>query len=94
LDEAKASAKKLKEKGKALTNESILQEFIEREATVKKKTRKQRQKEEQTYKPVPTLPKPEEEDLIETQEEETNLTSEIDDIEVWDLEEMKKDYEW
>lgn len=76
LDEAKASAKKLKEKGKALTNESILQEFIEREATVKKKTRKQRQKEEQTYKPVPALPKTEEEDLIETQEEETDLTSE------------------
>ena len=94
LDEAKASAKRLREKGKTLTNDSILQEFIEREATVKKKTRKQRQKEEQTYKPVPAFPKPEEEDLIETQEEETNMTLEIDEIEVWDLEAMREDYEW
>ena len=96
LDEARASAKKLREQGKALTNESILQEFIEREATVKKKTRKQRHKEEQTYKPVPTLPEPEkeEENLLETQEEEPNFNSEIDDIEVWDLEAMKEDYGW
>ncbi len=90
LDEAKASAKRLREQGKNLSNESILQEVIEREATVKKKTRKQRQKEEQSYKETPPLHITEE--IQET--EETETTSHTSDIEVWDYEQMKEDYGW
>ena len=94
LDEAKASAKRLRDKGKTLNNESMLQELIEREATVKKKTRKQRQKEEQHYKQSQPLPMIKEGELIETPREESNSNSKVDDIEVWDLEQMKEDYGW
>ena len=47
--EAKASRDSLKAKGKTISNESILQETVERDALVadRKKSRKQRQKEEQ-----------------------------------------------
>ncbi len=92
LDEAKASAKRLRDKGKTLNNDSILQEVIEREATVKKKTRKQRQKEEQHYKQSQPLPMIKEEELIETSVAESNSNLEVEDIEVWDLEQMKEDY--
>ncbi|MFQ4138992.1 Mu transposase C-terminal domain-containing protein [Nodosilinea sp. PGN35] len=46
-EEAKASSKRLRAKGKTISNESILQETVERDALVAKKSRKQRQKEEQ-----------------------------------------------
>jgi putative transposase len=46
-EEAKASSKRLRESGKALTNKSILQVSVENHALTKKKSRKQRQKEEQ-----------------------------------------------
>jgi putative transposase len=43
LEDAKASARRLRNAGKTISNQSILQEVIEREALVeKKKTRKQR----------------------------------------------------
>lgn len=48
LEEAKASSRRLRQAGKALSNEAILQEALERDALVaKKKNRKERQKEEQ-----------------------------------------------
>ncbi|WNZ47518.1 Mu transposase C-terminal domain-containing protein [Leptolyngbya boryana CZ1] len=48
LEEAKASSRRLRQAGKALSNEAILQEALERDALVaKKKSRKERQKEEQ-----------------------------------------------
>jgi putative transposase len=93
LDEAKASAKRLRDKGKSLNNEAILQEVIEREATLKK-NRKQRQKEEQAYKQSPSLPPAEarETESIEVKvEEETDRTFQVTDLEVWDLEQMKED---
>lgn len=47
-EEAKASARRLRQAGKTLSNEAILQESLERDALVaKKKSRKDRQKEEQ-----------------------------------------------
>lgn len=46
-EEAKASSKRLREAGKAISNESILQESIERDALLAKKNRKQRRKAEQ-----------------------------------------------
>jgi len=48
LAEAKASSRKLRQVGKSLSNEAILQEALDRDALVaKKKSRKDRQKEEQ-----------------------------------------------
>ena len=94
LDEAKASAKKLRDKGKTLNNQAILQEVIEREATVKKKTRKQRQKEEQSYKQPQPLLIAEDDESIEITSEDNDRVSEVEDIEVWDLEQMKEDYGW
>ncbi|WP_287456682.1 Mu transposase C-terminal domain-containing protein [Leptolyngbya sp. UWPOB_LEPTO1] len=48
LEEAKASSRRLRQAGKALSNEAILQEALERDALVaRKKSRKERQKEEQ-----------------------------------------------
>ncbi len=87
LDEAKASAKRLRQKAKTVNNQAIIQEVIEREAIVKKKTRKQRQKQEQSYKKTPQLPElsevesslPEEENIDES------LASELEEMEVWDL---------
>lgn len=48
LEEAKASSRRIRRAGKTLSNEAILQEALERDALVaKKKSRKERQKEEQ-----------------------------------------------
>ena len=55
-EEAKASSRRLRTVGKTLSNESILLESIERDALLKKKSRKQRQKEEQ--KQVRSRPRP------------------------------------
>lgn len=94
LDEARASAKRLREKGKSLHNESILQEVIERDAVTAKATRKQRQRQEQNYKqPQPTSVE-EDTALDETDMEVVAETAEAVDIEVWDLETMKEDYGW
>jgi len=46
-EEAKASSRRLREKGKTISNEAILQEALERDVATSKKNRKQRQKEEQ-----------------------------------------------
>jgi putative transposase len=48
LEEAKASSRRIRKAGKSLSNEAILQEALERDALIaKKKSRKDRQKEEQ-----------------------------------------------
>jgi putative transposase len=91
LDEAKASTKRLREKGKSLHNESILQELIERDAATKKATRKQRQRQEQNYKQVQPL------SIKEDAASEKNIVEVVDgaegvvDIEIWDLETMQED---
>lgn len=58
-EEAKASSKRLRAKGKAISNESILQETVERDALVAKKSRKQRQKEEQVLAKPSIVSEPE-----------------------------------
>ena len=58
-EEAKASSKRLRAKGKTISNESILQETVERDALVAKKSRKQRQKEEQMLAKPSMAPEPE-----------------------------------
>lgn len=95
LNEAKSSTKRLREKGKSLNNESILREVIERESVVnKKKTRKQKQQEEQAYKPSQPLSVSEKK--VQTEEIEaieTQSTIQFDeDIEVWDLEDLRRNY--
>jgi putative transposase len=94
VDEAKASAKKLRDAGKTVSNQSILLEVMEREALVdRKKTRKQRQKEEQLYKQVQATPMLKAVEPVEPEAEEaTQKESEFADIEVWDLDELREDY--
>jgi putative transposase len=91
LDEAKASAKKLRSAGKTISNQSILQEVIEREALVEKKSRKQRQKAEQAYKQEK---QPSIIETVEAVEPETLTQTEVDDIEVWDYDQLRDDYGW
>jgi putative transposase len=96
VDEAKASAKRLREAGKTISNQSILLEVMEREAFVEgKKTRKQRQKEEQSYKQVQANPVAEAVEPVESEPKEATQTeSEFAEIEVWDLDELREDYGW
>jgi putative transposase len=96
VDEAKASAKRLREAGKTVSNQSILLEVMEREVlSDRKKTRKQRHKEEQSYKQVQATPVVEAVEPVESEAEEATQTeSEFADIEVWDLDEMREDYGW
>ncbi len=94
LDEARAGAKRLREKGKSLHNESILQEVIERDAATTKATRKQRQRQEQSYKQVQSMSIEEDGALEKTALEVADETAEVVDVEVWDLETMQEDYGW
>ncbi len=93
LDEAKANAKRLRKAHTDVSNESMLQEIVKRDADVeKKKTRKQRQKEEQNYKLKNSLQNvPEEIESIET---EQDISEDIADVEVWDFEELQDEYGW
>ncbi|MBT9313803.1 DDE-type integrase/transposase/recombinase [Leptothoe kymatousa TAU-MAC 1615] len=83
-DEAKASSKRLRNAGKTLSNESIHQEALERDALVEKKSRKQRQKAEQAMaKPQP--PKAETSESVEviTMQEEPEVEANLD-VEVFE----------
>lgn len=89
-EEAKASRKRLRAKGKTISNESILQETMERDALVAKKSRKQRQKEEQVLaKPARTAePEPLEADL--DQEEPTDeVALDLDAFEPIDFDDIR-----
>jgi putative transposase len=96
VDEAKASAKRLRDAGKTVSNQSILLEVMERESlSDRKKTRKQRHKEEQSYKQVQATPVVEAVEPVESEAEEATQTeSEFADIEVWDYDELREDYGW
>ncbi|WP_036484426.1 Mu transposase C-terminal domain-containing protein [Myxosarcina sp. GI1] len=88
LSEARASVKRLRQAKKKISNESIHQEILLRDSAVdKKKSRKQRQKEEQSYKLI-TSPKVVAQD-IESQEIERDISAEIADVEVWDFDELE-----
>jgi putative transposase len=105
VDEAKASAKRLRDAGKTISNQLILLEVMESEALSdwaspsakgnRKKSRKQRRKEEQSYKQVQANPVVEAVEPVEPEAEEATQTeSEFADIEVWDLDELREDYGW
>jgi putative transposase len=93
LDEAQASSRKIREAGKTISNRSILAEVQERETFLtQKKTKKERQKEEQielkkAQKPISIEPE-------EIQEEPIAESSEVETLEVFDYEQMREDYGW
>ncbi|MGB3207605.1 MAG: Mu transposase C-terminal domain-containing protein, partial [Crinalium sp.] len=98
LYETQASAKRLREAGKSISNQSILQNVIDQEALLeRKKTRKHRQKEEQSYKQLSfTHIKAEvETDQLEIETKiEADVNSKSADIEVWDYDEMRESFGW
>ncbi|OKH53978.1 transposase [Calothrix sp. HK-06] len=109
LDEAKASSRKVRETGKAINNRSILAEIRERETfPTQKKTRKERQKLEQTeVKKAKQLTPVETEKAIDVvsidakptgknpvESELCTESGELDMPEVLDYEQMREDYGW
>jgi putative transposase len=110
VDEAKASAKRVRSAGKSITNQAILYDVIDRSVekeTTSKPSRKQRREDEQAYKKSATVTKT----VVEIQTENLKLeatelplseqasdpvvsSSTIDDMEVWDYEKMRDDYGW
>ncbi len=94
LEEAKDASKKIREKGKAISNRTILEEVRDRDIFVTQtKSKKERQKEEQAqlYSVMEQSP------LIEPVEEEVEAVSatlEVDRVEVLDYDELRDDYGW
>jgi putative transposase len=95
-EEAKASSKRLRTAGKAISNESILQESVERDALLAKKTRKQRRKAEQvsvqtqklqeTASALPDLP----DEAAEVEEElELDVALDLDAFEPIDFDDIR-----
>ncbi|MEM9927042.1 MAG: Mu transposase C-terminal domain-containing protein [Cyanobacteria bacterium P01_D01_bin.50] len=95
LDEAIASSRRIRNAGKTISNQSLLQEVVERDAIVtQKKSRKERQKLEQVLlqeekKTLEQKPFEEPEEEIKPVEE---VNSQDSQIEVWDYEQLKEDY--
>ncbi|MEH2013836.1 Mu transposase C-terminal domain-containing protein [Nostoc sp.] len=92
LDEAKASSRKVREAGKAVSNRSILAEVRERETfPTQKKTKKERQKLEQAeVKKAKQLIPVEPEEVVEVVSIDSETESEMP--EVFDYEQMREDY--
>ena len=93
LDEAKASTRKVREAGKAVTNRSILAEVRDRETFLtQKKTKKERQKAEQgeiRKAKQPVFMEPEPGEVVSN-----NSEPEPEMPEVFDYEQMREDYGW
>ncbi|MEH2412425.1 Mu transposase C-terminal domain-containing protein [Nostoc sp.] len=94
LDEAKASSRKVREAGKAVSNRSILAEVRERETfQTQKKTKKERQKVEQAEaKKAKHIIPVEPEEVVEVVSIDSETESEMP--EVFDYEQMREDYGW
>lgn len=97
LDEAKASNRRLREAGKAISNRSILTEVRDRDTFLaEKKTKKERQKAEQvelyvSRKQPPTV------EAESSEEMEMNSGAEATELgmpEVFDYEQLRDDYGW
>ncbi len=94
LDEAKASSRKVRSAGKAVSNRSILAEVRERETfSTPKKTKKERQKVEQAEvgkakQPIPVEPEEQPEAVSIDNEPGSQMP------EVFDYEQMREDYGW
>jgi putative transposase len=91
LDEAKASIRRVREVGKTISNSSILAEIRDRDLLTppNKKTRKEKQKEEQTQLKESKIS----ERVIESEiTEEAPQTTDLPQVEVLDYEELLDDY--
>ena len=91
-EEAKASSRRIREAGKTLSNASILQESIEREALIKNKSRKKRQKEEQILakaQPVPTAAEDLSEPDVDTAEPKIDASIDSEAFEPIDFDDMR-----
>jgi putative transposase len=92
VEEIKASNKKVREKGKAISNRSILEEVRERDIFVKKKTKKDRQKEEHqalhSINNKTTTLELEEEIEVEVKPKQKNKPK------VLDYQQLQDDYGW
>ena len=87
LDDAKAHSRSIREDGRAVSNDAMLDEMRDREACIeqKKKSRKDRQKEEQEElrSTPPSVIEPTSSDEVEVEESESDL--EIPEYEIWDF---------
>ncbi len=99
LDEAEAASRRLRTAGKTISNQSLLQEVIDRDALVAtKKSRKERQKLEQAVLRSAAVDESNRESLpsqvVEPDEVESQETvhSQYEDIEVWDYEQLREEY--
>ena len=104
FDDAKASAKRVRTAGKQITNQTILYDVVDRaiDKERSKPSRKQRQQDEQAYK-KPLVVTKDTQESRESLEVDTTLNSDdvavvekaaVDDMEVWDYEQMRDDYGW
>ncbi|MGK7899002.1 MAG: Mu transposase C-terminal domain-containing protein [Xenococcus sp. (in: cyanobacteria)] len=95
LDEAKASSRKVREAGKTISNRSILEEIRDRSLFTPpdKKTRKERQKEEQEELPAnKRFSETKTFDEIDEEEDVTLSTRETPQVKVFDYEDLQDDY--
>ncbi len=95
LDEAQASSRKVRKAGKNISNRSILEEIRDRNlfTSADKKTRKERQKEEQAELPTQKrFGQTEAFDEIDEDEEVTPSIKETPQVEVLDYEDLLDDY--
>ncbi len=96
LDEAEAASRRIRNAGKTINNQSIVQEVLERDALVtSKKSRKQRQKSEQALLQT-NQNELEKTQIVETEEIESasEVNSQYEEIEVLDYEQLREDYGW
>ncbi|MEC4990321.1 MAG: Mu transposase C-terminal domain-containing protein [Oscillatoria sp. PMC 1068.18] len=92
LEDAKAINKKIREKGNTISNRSILEEVRDRDFFVsKKKTKKERQKQEQAQL-FTRLSAPEPQNLDQEKTETASLNNEPPKVEVLDYDELIDDY--
>ncbi|MEH2253763.1 Mu transposase C-terminal domain-containing protein [Nostoc sp.] len=99
LDEAEAASRRLRTAGKTISNQSLLQEVVDRDALVAtKKSRKERQKLEQAVLRSAGVDESKTESLpsqvVEPDEVEstTEVNSQYEDMEVWDYEQLREEY--
>ncbi len=92
LDEVKAHSRKIRKEGDLISNDALLDEIRDREAFIgqKKKSRKERQKEEQEeLRPTPKIVLEEDAEFIAetitSEEQEHSESLDIPDYEVWDF---------
>lgn len=87
LDEVRANVKRIRKAKEKISNESLLREIVLRDSEVEnQKSRKQRQKEEQSYKLNSTQKNFS--DTKEIEEITDDFADDIADIEVWDFDEF------